>query len=62
VSFYIARQAVGVYKCCDKVYSPPSRGYNFDTDFQDIAKLPPGTPRFTDVNALAFRHATLPNQ
>jgi hypothetical protein len=62
VSFYIARQAVGVYKCCDKVYSPPDRGYNFDTDFQDIAKLPPGTPRFTDVNALAFRHATLPNQ
>ena len=62
VSFYIARQAVGAYKCCVKVYSPPTRGYNFDTDFQDIAKLPPGTPRFTDVNALAFRHATLPNQ
>lgn len=62
VSFYIARQATGIYKCCNVVYSPPSRGYNFDIDFQSIAKLPPGTPRFTDVNALSFQQAILPSQ
>jgi hypothetical protein len=62
VSFYIARQATGIYKCCNVVYSPPSRGYNFDIDFQSIAKLPPGTPRFTDVNALSYQQAILPSQ
>jgi hypothetical protein len=33
ISFYTNRQAVGIYKCCDVVYSPPNRGYNFDTEF-----------------------------
>ena len=33
VSFFISRQGVGTYKCCTNVYSPPSRGYNFDTEF-----------------------------
>ena len=46
LSFYVARQAVGVYKCCAVVYSPPTRNYTFDTDFQNISSLPPGTPRF----------------
>lgn len=27
------------------VYSPPIRDWNFDTDFLDLAKLPPATPR-----------------
>lgn len=55
VDFYYSRQATGVYKCCTTVYSPPTRGYNFDTDFNSIATLPPGTPRFTTVNALGFQ-------
>lgn len=59
VSFYNSRQAVGIYKCCNKVYQPPTRGYAFDIDFQSIGKLPPGTPRFTDVNALSFHQAIL---
>jgi hypothetical protein len=63
VSFYISRQATGVYKCCSTVYSPPStRAYAFDTDFQNIGRLPPGTPRFTDVNALSFQQAILSTQ
>jgi hypothetical protein len=61
-SFYIARQATGVYKCCSTVYNPPTRNYKFDTDFQNIGKLPPGTPRFTDVNALSFQQAILSTQ
>ncbi len=62
VSFYYSRQATGIYKCCTTVYSPPTRGENFDTDFQSLSTLPPGTPRFTDVNALSFEQALLPNQ
>ncbi len=62
ISFYFSQQATGVYKCCTTVYGPPSRGYSFDTDFSTIAKLPPGTPRFTDVNALGFQQALLPTQ
>jgi hypothetical protein len=62
VSFYIAGQGTGVYKCCSTVYNPPTRAYAFDTDFSNIQKLPPGTPRFTDVNALSFQQAILSTQ
>jgi hypothetical protein len=62
VSFYINRQAVGTYKCCDVVYSPPSRGYNFDTDFLTPALLPPRTPMFRDINTLTFRQLLRPNE
>ena len=54
VSFYYSRQAVGVFKCCNVVYAPPSRNYNFDTKFLDPANLPPGTPRFQDIDNLGY--------
>ena len=65
VSFYFSRQATGVYKYSaggQNVYSPPSRGYNFDTDFLVPALLPPGTPMFRDINTLTFRQLLRPNQ
>ena len=62
VSFYTSRQAVGTYKCCDNVYKPPSRGYNFDVEFLQPALLPPRTPMFRDVNTLTFRQVLRPNQ
>jgi hypothetical protein len=55
VSFYTSRQAVGTYKCCQNVYDPPSRGYNFDQEFLTPSLLPPRTPMFRDVNILTFR-------
>jgi hypothetical protein len=63
-SFYLSRQGTGIYKygIGDTVYEPPTRNYWFDTDFQNIEKLPPGTPRFTDVNALSYYQSILPNQ
>lgn len=54
VSFYYATYAVGVYKCCSTVYSPPDRRYSFDTNFQDPALLPPGTPRFRDLLSKSY--------
>lgn len=60
VSFYYSRQAFGTYKCCANVYSPPTRGYNFDIEFLQPNLLPPRTPLFRDVNATGFSQVVLP--
>jgi hypothetical protein len=62
VSLFFNRQATGIYKCCVNVYSPPSRGYNFDTDFLSPSLLPPRTPMFRDVNITGFTRMNMPNQ
>ena len=62
ISFFINRQAVGTFKCCDTVYSPPGRGYNFDAEFLTPALLPPRTPMFRDLNTLTFRQVLRPTQ
>ena len=62
VSLYYVRQGTGVYKCCTTVYSPPTRGYNFDTDFLTPNLLPPRTPMFRDVNATGFTQLIMPGQ
>jgi len=62
VSFYLNRQALGTYKCCDVVYGVPSRGYKFDSDFLTPNLLPPRTPMFRDVNTLTFRQLLRPGQ
>jgi hypothetical protein len=62
VSFYTNRQAVGIYKCCDVVYSPPTRAYSFDTDFLTPSLLPPKTPMFRAVNVLTFLELLRPTQ
>lgn len=62
LSFYTNRQAVGIYKCCSIVYSPPNRGFNFDAEFLTPTLLPPRTPMFRDVNTLTFRQVLRPTQ
>ena len=62
VQLYYSRQANGTYKCCTTVYNPPSRGYNFDTDFLDPIKLPPRTPLFRDVNTTGWTRLMLSSQ
>jgi hypothetical protein len=59
-SMYFTRQATGTYKCCTDVYSPPTRGYNFDVDFLTPALLPPRTPMFRDVNTTGFAQIIRP--
>jgi len=61
-TFFYARQAVGVYKCCATVYSAPTRAFNFDIDFLDPAKLPPLTPMFRDLNDLGFTEEIRPGK
>jgi hypothetical protein len=64
VSFYYNRQAVGTYKynANNIVYRPPTRGYNFDTEFLDPDMLPPHTPSFRDVNITGFTRLLMPTQ
>ncbi len=59
-SFFFSRQAIGTYKCCADVYSPPTRGYNFDVEFLTPALLPPRTPMFRDVNTTGFAQVIRP--
>ena len=60
VSFFHSRQATGTYKCCTDVYSPPTRGYNFDVEFLTPTLLPPRTPMFRDVNTTGFAQIIRP--
>ena len=60
VSLYYARQAVGVFKCCTVVYGAPTRNYSFDTNFLNPAQLPPGTPRFQDIDNLGYHQDYTP--
>jgi hypothetical protein len=62
VSLYYNRQATGAFKCCTTVYSPPTRGYNFDVEFLQPTLLPPRTPLFRDVNTTGFTQLLLPTQ
>jgi hypothetical protein len=62
ISMYTNRQAIGTFKCCTTVYSPPTRGYNFDTEFLTPSLLPPRTPLFRDVNTTGFSQLLLPTQ
>ncbi len=61
VSLYYSQYAVGIYKCCETVYTPPTRDYGFDSDFTFPDKLPPGTPRFRDIVNLHFRQILSPD-
>jgi hypothetical protein len=54
-SLYTSQYGVGVYKCCNRIFSPATLNYSFDTDFLDPAKRPPGTPRVQDIVVLGFR-------
>ncbi|MGH9698229.1 MAG: pilus assembly PilX N-terminal domain-containing protein [Candidatus Acidiferrales bacterium] len=62
VSFYYDHQATGTYKCCNTVYSPPTRGYKFDSEFLSPSLLPPKTPMLRSINTIGFTQETLPTQ
>lgn len=62
IYMYYARQANATFKCCTTVYSPPTRGYNFDTNFLTPALLPPRTPLFRDLNTTGWTRLLLPSQ
>jgi hypothetical protein len=62
VSMYYNHQAVGTFKCCTTVYYPPTRVYNFDSNFLTPSLLPPLTPMLRAINTLTFTQDLLPTQ
>lgn len=55
-------QANGTFKCCTTVYSPPTRDYIFNTAFQSVDRLPPGTPNLQYILFTNFRENVNPKQ
>jgi hypothetical protein len=62
VSLYFNRQAIGLFNSGGNNYSPPNRGYQFDSNFLNPLLLPPRTPMFRDINTTGFTQLLLPNQ
>lgn len=62
IQLFTSRQANGTFKCCNTVYNPPTRGYNFDANFLNPTLLPPRTPLFRDVNTTGWTRLLLPGQ
>jgi len=60
VSMYYSEYNTGVFKCCNVVYSPPSRSYSFDTLFLNPSGLPPGTPMLQDLVNLSYHQNFTP--
>jgi len=54
ISLYYSEYSTGIFKCCNLVYSPPTRNYFFDTEFLVPTNLPPGTPELQDINNLTY--------
>ena len=60
VDMYTSRQANGTFKCCNTVYSPPTRGYTFDNNFLNPTLLPPRTPLFRTVSTTGWTRVMAP--
>ena len=46
VSLGTPQHVNGKWSCCGNVYSPPTRDWDYDTDFNVASNLPPLSPRF----------------
>jgi hypothetical protein len=48
----------GPFKCCNHIYTPPTRNWVFDISFFEPNRLPPGTPFFQFIQMTGFRQRT----
>mgnify|MGYP003490562777 FL=1 len=55
INLYNSHNNNGSFKCCNKVYSPPTRNWVFDASFLDVNRLPPGTPYFQNIQMTGFQ-------
>lgn len=54
INLFNSRNNNGAFKCCNMVYSPPTRNWVFDVSFTDPDRLPPGTPFFQVLQLTGF--------
>lgn len=59
VDLWLSEKATGTWG--GSYYSPPNREWEFDTDFLDPNKLPPGTPLISIVMKTSWREITAPS-
>jgi len=59
VDLWLSEKATGTWG--GSYYSPPNREWEFDTDFLDPNKLPPGTPWISIVMKTSWREITAPS-
>lgn len=59
VDLWLSKKATGTWG--GSYYSPPDRVWEFDTDFLDPSKLPPGTPLISIVMKTSWREITAPS-
>jgi hypothetical protein len=62
VNLFTNRQATGIFKYGNTVYTVPTRNAYFDTNFLNPATLPPRTPLFRDVDTTGWTRLQLANQ
>lgn len=55
INLFNSKNNNGAFKCCNAVYSPPTRNWVFDASFLDINRIPPGTPFFQSVQITGFQ-------
>ncbi len=55
IDLWYSEQATGSWKYGSPVYTAPARDWAFDTDFLDVANLPPFTPRVYTVRVSDWR-------
>lgn len=55
INLYNSHNNDGAFKCCVKVYSPPTRNWVFDATFLNPYRLPPGTPFFQTLALTGFQ-------
>ena len=55
INLYNSHNNNGSFKCCNNVYSPPTRNWVFDSSFLDVNRLPPGTPYFQNIQMTGFQ-------
>ncbi|NKB89897.1 MAG: hypothetical protein GKS06_16920 [Acidobacteria bacterium] len=55
IDLWYAEQAIGAWKYGSPVYQAPGRDWAFDTDFLDVANLPPFTPHVYTVRVSDWR-------
>ena len=60
VNLFTNRQATGVFKYGNTVYTVPTRYAYFDTNFLTPSELPPRTPMFREVNTTGWTRVLAP--
>ncbi len=54
INLFNSRNANGYFKCCNTVYTPPTRDWTFDGTFLNSSRLPPGTPNIFSITFTGF--------